>query len=673
MKNLFGVLKKTITESMWLLLCIFSILLALYSFRSAYIQRYDATYAQDLYDHSQWVMPISIRSIGDELLYQLAGYKAVTTGKLFDINPETPPLGKYLYGLSIVLTKNAYVVTIPLFVMTVFLVYALAKLITEKKIHAQITTVLFCISPLAVSQMHYTMLDLPQLLALLAHVYALFIFAKNKKSIWIVLSGIFLGSFIGTKIGFFAVAVLLADILFLYKKKLLLSTVLLLFFTIITYVSVFLPYIAHEGLLQWFRSEKWVLHFYMSSTAHSFPGLVFFSLFAGITKGWNSNDTWRLVEYFTLLWPIMGVIFLIKVKGLFVGKMNKVTDEYFYGIVLSGLLIISFLFVPFFPRYLLLALPFLIIYASSFVQKLPKKCALLFFSILYIQYFAFIFPQPTYMINGAQKLLELGAYQDLYSHIDSQTRQNNSRTAFWRTGKVLDYNIRLISRNIAIQKPSLVLPWENATTIGITITYTTPLGIITSNIPITLIREQNVWKIVWSNNLYFPLFDSYSDIRTVVLPSTFSRVITHNTIISEGVKKPVIYVIPKLISDEEVMQNQLFYLTGLKKHDVEAKYKANNLPDKSVLIGSVLGGDRQKEILTSKLDPAIQMRMQLQRVFYPSRVKDTIYTKSISTLRKNNEILYPIDGGYIQLTSKAEGSKKRLLYVPQMIGHDIIL
>ncbi|PJE62650.1 hypothetical protein COU88_03835 [Candidatus Roizmanbacteria bacterium CG10_big_fil_rev_8_21_14_0_10_39_6] len=664
--NLIILLKNKV----WIILCILLIGFALYAFRNIYSNQYDNTYIQDLYDHSQWTMPINIRSIGDEKLYQFAGYIAVTTGKLFTINPESPPLAKYLYGVSIVLTNNAYLFTLPLFIITAFLVYLLALEITRNRKQSALTCLLFCSSPLAIAQIKFTMLDLPQLLTLLAHTYMMIRYGKTKRFQFALLSGIFFGAFMGIKIGFFGGAILLADIIYLNKKKALLHIIPLILISSITYAAIFLPYIIHEGILQWFRAEKWVLSFYLSSKAHAFPGLVFFSLFIGITKGWNANDTWRFIEYWTIVWPIMGVVFIQKIWKVFIYK-STVTHEYLYALYITALLLLSFLVVPFFPRYLLLILPFILMFVSSIIMQFSMPLKMLLATMILTHYILFLFPQPSVTIANVEKLWESGAYQDMYASLDKNTQRSINRVQFWRTGKNLEYDLQLISKDVVIGSLPFVLPWENKVSTGVSVHYVSPIGPITYNAPLTLLREQNVWKIQWDINFLFPRFKSYQSIRYVPLFSTFSRIYFQNTLISEREIVPIIYVTPNKIHNETLLQSQLLSLTGLKKHDVEYIYKANNLPEKSVKIGPI--SDKRYINKSLKiLDPGITIKKQEQRIFYPERVSIQTYKQALKLIRSKQISLYPVNGGYIELKHKS-GAMQKILFREPTAGHDIIL
>jgi len=663
-------LKFFIKDKLLIIISVFLVGLAVFAFRDIYQTSYDNVYIQDLYDHSQWTMPINIRSIGDEKLYQLAGYIAVTTGKLFTINPEAPPLAKYLYGISIVLTHNAYTFTLPLFIITSVFVYLLAFEITQNKKRAALTFLLFCSSPLAIAQIKYTMLDLPQLLTLLAHMYMLIRYSKTKYVRFAVLSGIFFGAFMGIKIGFFGFAILIADALYLYKKKSLAAIIQILLVSIVTYIAVFAPYILHEGFVHWFSAEKWVLSFYLSSRAHAFPGLAVIALFFGITKGWNAGDLWRFVEYWTVLWPIMGLMYIHTLWKTFLHR-SIITHEYLYAIYITTLLFLSLLAVPFFPRYLLLVLPFLLMFVSKQILSLSTYLKIILVIIIATHYILFLFPQPNREIADMQRLWKSSAYQDMYSYLDAKTKLSISRTQFWRKGKNLEYALQLKSIDVAFGSLPFILPWEDKVSTGVSVHYTTPVGLITYNIPVVLLRQQNEWKLRWNDNLLFPQYSTYQRIRYIPLLSTYSRIFLNNILISEGLSSPFIYVVPKKIKNENMLQLQLFLLTELKKHDVEYLYKANNLPEKEVEIGPVLDNkilDRLKE----ELDQGIMVHERVRRVFYPNRIDPPEYQQALKILQSKKTVLYPQDGGYIELKHE-NGRVQKILYKEPAVGHDIIL
>ena len=177
----------------------FIIFWSVFSSRSLLFKKIDLTYLEDLFSHSQWSIPLSTRIMSDNELYQVAGYRLIKGDSAFSINPEVPPVAKYFYGLGILLFKNSFLISLFFYTLAIFLFTKISFKIFSNKNLARISIVLFCLSPILISQITQTMLDLPQLVFLLAHVLTLLHtnqLLKSKKSIFlIILSGISLGLF----------------------------------------------------------------------------------------------------------------------------------------------------------------------------------------------------------------------------------------------------------------------------------------------------------------------------------------------------------------------------------------------------------------------------------------------------------------------------------------------
>jgi hypothetical protein len=77
-----------------------AIFTTLFFSRSFLLQAPDVAHLTDLYHHSQWSVPLSTRTISDDQLYLVAGAELAQGAQPFAINPEVPPLGKYLYALA---------------------------------------------------------------------------------------------------------------------------------------------------------------------------------------------------------------------------------------------------------------------------------------------------------------------------------------------------------------------------------------------------------------------------------------------------------------------------------------------------------------------------------------------------------------------------------------------
>lgn len=198
------------------------ILATIFVYKWTLFYKFDPVYFKDYYEHSQWNITLSPRTIGDEGLYQYSGYKLALGDSPFGINPETPPLGKYIYGISTVLFSNPYLPIIPLYLLTTLLFYLVTAFFFESKKSRLVSLIFLLISPLYFSQVSQTMLELPQLAFLLAHIFFLFklINQKGVKAIiCALLTGLFLGAFYAAKIGFLVPFIIFADAYLLRKIK----------------------------------------------------------------------------------------------------------------------------------------------------------------------------------------------------------------------------------------------------------------------------------------------------------------------------------------------------------------------------------------------------------------------------------------------------------------------
>ena len=82
--------------------------LVIFTNRALFFSSYDADYWRDKFEHSQWSLPLSVRTIGDDGLYLYEGYRLIQGGDPTLLNAEVPPFGKYLIGASTLVFGNGY-------------------------------------------------------------------------------------------------------------------------------------------------------------------------------------------------------------------------------------------------------------------------------------------------------------------------------------------------------------------------------------------------------------------------------------------------------------------------------------------------------------------------------------------------------------------------------------
>ena len=626
------------------------LILLLYSFRGIYAQKFDYKYAKDLYDHSQWTLAKTVRSVSDDQVYQVAGYDAVTTGELYRVAPEVPPLGKYLVGTSIVIFKNAQIMSFILYIISIFVFYFLASLILKNIKLITIATLIFSTEPLIFSQATLSMMDLPLLISLLLHTLFMLLILKNnketfplfKKIILILGAGFSLGAFLAIKIGFFAIIIIMADLIILTKNKKLSSLLLIIIGAIVFYSFTYLPFfIQGHTFIEFLKAQKWMIGFYLISKVNALIGMPLVSLTFGYYKNWSEGSQFNWVSEWTILWPFyLWTIFSV-VKN-FVKNRIKFDNNQLYILLLYLGFFGLFIIIPFWVRYLMLIFPFMIIYFVSQVPQVSKKILLILFIIYSLQVSLYLYqPLRQNYLDGMAQSWERGTYQDLYNSINDSYKKVSSRQEFWRFYQKFDRDLGILGKTVLIKK--LDKFWQYPQTVDIEINYQTPIAVYVDRYQTQFIKENGQWKMNWNYN------PGYATSK--YMNGSFGKFISEDgQIISEGEKRLFYSVTLSKIKDETQLQEQLLYLTGLKKYDVELKYKANNQSDWASNIDFLKNDLTIASVEAKILDPGIQVEIKETRVYNPSIYKNK---KNFQFIEKKQSSLLstlnPIVGGEIEI------------------------
>ena len=255
--------------------------LRIFQYRERYLEKFDPQYWEQRYLNSQWIKAIDPEPIGDDGVYTWAGWRYFHGENPILINPEMPPLGKYLLGLTIQLTNNRNLFAVWTGILSLISLFLLAKKTLKSSILGLAVIFLFSLEPLFYQQLRAPFLD----------------------------------------------------------------TLYLSFF------SLFL----------FFAFGNWWLSFlFLGAAASTKATLVTLGL--GLTTIFLTIDDWRLT------WPIITLaVFLFWLK--FFKKKRKV-DRRELPLGIYCLIYLGFLsFVPVWPRYLLLFLPFGLILLVGLVKK----------------------------------------------------------------------------------------------------------------------------------------------------------------------------------------------------------------------------------------------------------------------------------------------------------------
>ena len=336
-----------------------------YMFRDEYVVPFNGEYWENRYLESQWVVSGSSDPIGDDGLYTYLGWELVHGANPALINAEMPPLGKYLIGWSILVFNNQNYFALFSGLLVLISLYLFAKVAMDSSYLSIFVVALFSFEPLFWQQLHAPLLDLLYLAVLLLT----FTFLLHKRYL---LAAVFLGFMMSTKsaLATFVLVQMTFVLYFLFKrnwyglKKWILSSIIALVVFIISYFRFFW---LGNSFLDFLKVQKWIINFY-SIGAKAQLGSVWLMLASGKWLTW-----WNGVQHVPEWW--IGWTALLV---LFVGYLVRLVKEReFKHVPLVAIWLLIYLFfltfIPVWPRYLLLVLPFLYIVAFIVLKELLAK------------------------------------------------------------------------------------------------------------------------------------------------------------------------------------------------------------------------------------------------------------------------------------------------------------
>lgn len=316
------------------------------------------------YNQSQWVIPNSKNPISDEDLYTYAGYKYIKGLNPILLNPEAPPLGKYLIGLSILLFNNQRVVSLIISIFSLLLIFLLIYINISSIAAASLAVFFTSINTLFADQfIHSPQLDIFQLFFLLLFSLFFTIFQKLKNYKYLFFAGFFFGGFISIKFFLMYFSLINASLIIYYFfkkqtiKKALTQIVIINGIGLIIYVLTYFRYFILGGTIRSFLgTQKWIVLFYSSSQIDitkllgNYLSLIFFNRWRFWIEGYPTIH----YQYWSMLWPIIFVLGLFSVYKLIKDKKTVKNNLVFF--IVSFILVYNILLfiTPVYPRYLLL-------------------------------------------------------------------------------------------------------------------------------------------------------------------------------------------------------------------------------------------------------------------------------------------------------------------------------
>jgi len=299
----------------------------------------------------QILASIGKKVVSDSFLYSYVGYKYVNGANPSLLNPEHPPLAKYLIGYSILLFGNEHTAGIIVAALTLLLVALVSYQINGSFLLAGFAFFLTSLFSLFTDQIvHGPQLELYQLFFLLLVVYLLLLWMKKRKLIFCVGVGISFGMLLSTKT-FLPFFLLFSTWLVISLWKQWKALFIIFFLGALTFCLTYYAYFTKGGTLRTFLGlQKYIVTFYGNSNIPllEFAGNYLRLIFTGYWKFWDTARTVSAYSEWNIVWPI---IFLI---GMYMLKIQWNKKKYSHPLILFVILYNLFVFVvPVFPRYLL--------------------------------------------------------------------------------------------------------------------------------------------------------------------------------------------------------------------------------------------------------------------------------------------------------------------------------
>lgn len=620
-----------------LAILLFHIFQIIYSQRALFTQNYDVEYWKDRFEHSQWVLPLSKRIIGDDGLYTHIGYSLINGGSIMGFTSEVPPLGKYFIGLSIKIFRNPVYYSIFFSLGSLMLFYAIGIRILKDKVNPLFAVCLLSLDPLFFSQFWQSMLDACQLFFLLINVLFVIILVdckekNNKNTLALaILCGTSLGFFAQVKYPILLPLILVIESIFFIskrtKREYFLYIISIGLAILISNIKFFLD---GSSIVDFLKFQKYALSFYLESQLTVHKEAIWQVLFLGKFPSISMSRGLTYVNEWWIMWPIIIAIGLPASIAFIFRKNVPFVWKGFGLFIFGGLFILTI--IPSYPRYLLIILPFLYLVTIKFAKSyLNKKVLILYPSLLLfgiINSFLFLLPKPDGFLNDFYYNLSNAYFQDIYKEdIADNNNLGLTRSQFrniasqaFDGAQIREIDVKELSRNIPM--------FSAKGDVKIGLTYKTQdLGSFYQEKIIKLAQRDGKWKIKWDWDLIFNGYSPDLVVQTEIeLGKRGSIIDSKGETLAQDHEGYLISVNPEKINlkRENEMLDFISLVSDVKAPHLQNAYLENSLPGTYTPLVSLFSPLDQK-IKTKLLSfPGVKL------VSYSSRLYKGISKSSIA-------------------------------------------
>ncbi len=664
--------------------------------RGAVFNSYDIGYWKDRFEHSQWEMPMSQRIIGDDGLYAYVGLGLINGKDPSLVNPEAPPLAKYLIGLSIVLFDNPIFYSLVVGFACIIVYFFLAKNFLKDKFFALFTSLVLFEDPMFFSQFFKSWLDITQLFFLLLNLSAFYLITNNsRRTLWSMVSGLALGFFTQSKFPILLPIIFIFETYWFIKNKLVKEY---FWFLCAFGTGIILPYLRYfalgHSLIDFLRLNKYIVSFYLKSQLTTHYGAFLDSLFLGNFPSIAGAGIDRVYEW-TLFWPLSFIISLfLTVKWLLKGTKDKFIK---YIGILTMISVIVFSLIPSYPRYLLLVLPFTYLLSAYFIKNLIKGKLQAILLILIpiiglLNCWVYLIPNPRQTLNDFYYNLSNQYFQDIYQEDIANKPSGFTREGFFELSKRAMLGAQI--ENIEVKELSENVPlFSKIGSAKILVTYDTwNLGKFSQEKFLTLIRNDSQWKIEWNWGILLNGFGPGDSVKTMVEFGKRGGLFNGNQALAQDGNGYLISINPAKMDplDEQNMLSYLKQLSGVDGVRLRDTYSENVIPNTYINLFTTNYPLSAQELDKLEAFKGLLVSSHQTRLYYGTvsfqSVKNTGYYEcctrlyspanyhGISGLEKEyDDVLSGQSGGTIVITDQKGRTLRIVLDKPVKNGNNVHL
>jgi len=376
-------MKEKIFTFLLIVLIIFPFGRTLWRERERYLSPFNLEQAQNLYNISQYTQGEGASWIPDEILFAYAGWYYLQGGSPILVNPENPPLGKYLIGLGIKFL-NSEKILMPFFgFFSLGSFFLLSHWFFKKTWLALIPVAFFSWERLFQEQLIYVSQFELFALTFLNLAFLFFLKGEEKRK-YFLLSSFFVGALWGTRPWMATIPLLFSWGIYLafLKKKLkiafswLLSLPIAVFVLLLAYSKLFLE---GWGPYKVLSVQKWILWYHQSRLINF--GTIWPLIYLNRWYVWWGDQPFLPMVQWNIFWPIFTTLAIIFSCLVFLSLLKKRKKLRFLKIH-SQIIVLCFYYVFYLAflsignvssRYLFYLLPYGYLLGIYLLANLDKK------------------------------------------------------------------------------------------------------------------------------------------------------------------------------------------------------------------------------------------------------------------------------------------------------------